>query len=43
MAVVVPEDKAEQAKAIFEANGETVFRIGRIRERKDGEPAVSLI
>jgi phosphoribosylformylglycinamidine cyclo-ligase len=43
MAVVVPADKAEQAKAVFEANGETVFRIGRIRDRKDGEPAVSLI
>ena len=43
MAVVVPADKAERAAAIFEANGETVFRIGRIRERKDGEPAVSLI
>ncbi len=43
MAVVVPADKADQATAIFETNGETVFRIGRIRERKDGEPAVSLI
>ena len=43
MAVVVPADKADAAAAIFEANGETVFRIGRIRERKDGEPAVSLI
>ena len=43
MAVVVPADKADRAAAIFEANGETVFRIGRIRERKDGEPAVSLI
>jgi len=43
MAVVVPADKADAATAIFEANGETVFRIGRIREREDGEPAVSLI
>ncbi len=43
MAVVVPADKADRAAAIFESNGETVFRIGRIRERKDGEPAVSLI
>ena len=30
-------------KAILEANGETVFRIGHIRERKDGEPAVVLV
>ncbi len=43
MAVVVPAGKADEAAAIFEANGETVFRIGRIRARKDGEPAVSLI
>ncbi|MEN3973766.1 phosphoribosylformylglycinamidine cyclo-ligase [Emcibacter sp. SYSU 3D8] len=43
MAVVVPADKVEQAKAIFESNGETVFHIGRIRARKDGDPAVSLI
>ncbi|MGE0666579.1 MAG: phosphoribosylformylglycinamidine cyclo-ligase [Sphingomonadales bacterium] len=43
MAVVVPVDRADEAEAIFEANGETVFRIGRIRERRDGGPAVSLI
>jgi phosphoribosylformylglycinamidine cyclo-ligase len=43
MAVVVPADAADKAASIFEANGETVFRIGRIRERRDGEPAVSLV
>ncbi|WP_346325917.1 phosphoribosylformylglycinamidine cyclo-ligase [Iodidimonas sp. SYSU 1G8] len=43
MAVVVPADAVDTATAVFEAHGETVFRIGRIRVRQDGEPAVSLI
>lgn len=41
MAVVVPEASATRATEIFEANGETVHRIGRIVARKDGEPAVA--
>ena len=37
MAVVVAEDDAERARAALVEAGETVFRIGRIAERKQGE------
>jgi phosphoribosylformylglycinamidine cyclo-ligase len=37
MAVIVAEDDAERARAALVEAGETVFRIGRIAERKNGE------
>ncbi len=43
MAVAVPAARAAEAEALFEAHGETVFRIGRIRARAGDEPQVSLV
>lgn len=42
MVVVVPADKADQARAHLQAQGETVYRIGEIIARGDGEEAVQL-
>lgn len=42
MVVVVPADKADQARAHLQAQGETVHRIGRIIARGDGEEQVQL-
>lgn len=37
MAVMLSADQAEQAEAILKANGETVYRIGQIRQQRAGE------
>ncbi|MFJ2993230.1 phosphoribosylformylglycinamidine cyclo-ligase [Pandoraea sp. NPDC087047] len=37
MAVIVSADKADEAVKHLEASGETVYRLGTIRERKEGE------
>ena len=42
MAVVVAADRAADLKAVFEAEGETVFEIGRIVPRPDGNEGVIL-
>ncbi len=42
MAVVVPADKADQARAHLQALGETVYRIGEIIARDDDAPRVQL-
>ena len=38
MTVIVPKDKADETEAILRQSGETVFRLGEIRERRQGEP-----
>ncbi|MFC1673639.1 phosphoribosylformylglycinamidine cyclo-ligase, partial [Pseudomonadota bacterium] len=43
MAVVVAADRAADLKAIFEAEGETVFEIGRIVARPDDNEGVVLL
>ncbi|MCE8025596.1 phosphoribosylformylglycinamidine cyclo-ligase [Billgrantia aerodenitrificans] len=42
MVVVVPTEKADQARAHLQAQGETVYRIGEIIARGEGEEAVLL-
>lgn len=42
MAVIVPADKADEAKATFEANGETVYHIGTVRAKNGDEPATTV-
>ncbi|WP_163557420.1 phosphoribosylformylglycinamidine cyclo-ligase [Halomonas sp. NO4] len=42
MVVVVPADKADQARAHLQAQGEAVFRIGEIVAQGDGEEPVQL-
>ncbi|MDG1708532.1 MAG: phosphoribosylformylglycinamidine cyclo-ligase [Emcibacteraceae bacterium] len=42
MAVIVPADKVEEATKIFEANGETVYNIGTVRTKADGEPTTTV-
>jgi len=42
MVVVVPADKADQARAHLQAQGEIVHRIGRIIARSEGEEQVQL-
>ncbi|UYG05646.1 phosphoribosylformylglycinamidine cyclo-ligase [Halomonas sp. LR3S48] len=42
MVVVVPADKADQARAHLQAQGETVYRIGEIVARGENEDAVLL-
>lgn len=39
MAVIVSREDAQRAKALFEAQGETVYEIGEITPRADGEAA----
>lgn len=39
MAVVVAAEDADRAKALFEAQGETVYRIGTIEPLEEGSPA----
>ena len=43
MAVIVAADSAEAARGALTAEGETVFRLGRIEPRKGGEPQCSVI
>ncbi len=43
MAVVVSPEEAEKAKMAFEAQGETVYRIGEIVVRPDGAPGCVVI
>jgi len=43
MAVVVDASKAAELKAIFEAEGETVFEIGRVIARPEGNDGVVLL
>jgi len=43
MAVVVDAAKAAELKAVFEAQGETVFQIGRIIARPAGNDGVVLL
>jgi phosphoribosylformylglycinamidine cyclo-ligase len=38
MTVIVAKDKADETEAILRQSGETVFRLGEIRERHQGEP-----
>ena len=38
MTVVVAKDKADETEAMLRQSGETVFRLGEIRERQQGEP-----
>lgn len=38
MTVIVAKDKADETQAMLEQSGETVFRLGEIRERQQGEP-----
>ncbi|HMM14642.1 MAG TPA: phosphoribosylformylglycinamidine cyclo-ligase [Parvibaculum sp.] len=40
MVVVVPEDRAAEVARVLAAEGETVYRIGTLRERRDEEPRV---
>lgn len=42
MAVVVPEEEAEKAKAFLEAEGETVYTIGTIQRTEEAAPYVAL-
>jgi phosphoribosylformylglycinamidine cyclo-ligase len=37
MTVIVAKDKADETEAILRQSGETVFRLGEIRERQQGE------
>ena len=38
MTVIVAKDKADETQAMLEQSGETVFRLGEIRQRQQGEP-----
>lgn len=38
MTVIVAKDKADETAAMLKQSGETVFRLGEIRERHQGEP-----
>jgi len=38
MTVIVAKDKADETEAMLRQSGETVFRLGEIRERHQGEP-----
>lgn len=38
MTVIVAKDKADDTEAMLRQSGETVFRLGEIRERHQGEP-----
>jgi phosphoribosylformylglycinamidine cyclo-ligase len=38
MTVIVAKDKADETEAMLRQSGETVFRLGEIRERQHGEP-----
>jgi len=40
MIVVVSPDEADRVKSVLEKAGETVWQIGRLRDRKDDEPHV---
>jgi phosphoribosylformylglycinamidine cyclo-ligase len=42
MVVIVPADRADEAKSLLEAQGEAVYRIGHIRARQ-GEEAQSQV
>jgi phosphoribosylformylglycinamidine cyclo-ligase len=38
MTVIVAKDKADETEAMLKQSGETVFRLGEVRERQQGEP-----
>jgi len=38
MTVIVAKNKADDTEALLRQSGETVFRLGEIRERHQGEP-----
>jgi len=38
MTVIVAKDKVDETEAMLRQSGETVFRLGEIRERQQGEP-----
>jgi phosphoribosylformylglycinamidine cyclo-ligase len=38
MTVIIAKDKADETEAMLRQSGETVFRLGEIRERQQGEP-----
>lgn len=38
MTVIVAKDKSDETEAMLKQSGETVFRLGEIRERHQGEP-----
>ena len=38
MTVIVAKDKADETEAMLRQSGETVFRLGEVRERHQGEP-----
>ncbi len=40
MVIIVAEEQARKAQGLLRKAGETVYRIGSIRPRKAGEPAV---
>ena len=42
MAVIVAPDRVAETRAVFEQSGETVYVIGHIGIRRDGDPAVRL-
>ena len=42
MAVIVPADKAEQAKKIFEKNGEVTYYIGTVSSKAGDEPSTTV-
>ena len=42
MAVIVPADKAEQAKKIFEKNGEVAYYIGTVSSKAGDEPSTTV-
>ena len=42
MVVIVPQDQAGAATALFEKHGETVYRLGEIIDRPDGTPSLVL-
>lgn len=43
MVAFVGADEADAAQALLEQAGETVWRIGRVRRRRDGEPQVAFV
>ena len=43
MAVIVAQEHAAQAIALLQANGETVYEIGKIRAQAAGEAATVVV
>ena len=43
MTVIVAKDKADETEAMLRQSGETVFRLGEIRERHQGEPQTIVV